>query len=130
MKKIKLTRLNADDMRVIAALLEEQLKNPVNVLAEGARFFSPGNSFFMLEFITNRLLINLFQKRFNKAVFEDRAHSVSLTEVEAIAFFKVLLKADKAPNLNAYQKSVYTRLKMYLHREIVGLPTYENLPDE
>lgn len=130
MQKIKLKNLNADDMRVIAGLLEEQLKYPVNTHLEGGnKFFAPGNSFLMLDFITNRLLINLFEKRFNKAVFEDRVYSVSLSEVEAVALFKILLKTGKGSGLGVYQKSIYVRLKMYLHREIMGLPTHECFTD-
>ncbi|WP_299460600.1 hypothetical protein [uncultured Microscilla sp.] len=123
MRKIKLTRLEANDMRVISVLLKKEVENPINI-----EFSFISDKFFVLDFVMNRVLVNLFQRRFNKVVFEDRKHQVVLTQIEAICLLQLIRLAEKQTIEASYEKVLYTDLKISLCDGLLSLPTYENLP--
>lgn len=120
MQKIKLTG-QARDMRVIAWLLKMDVENPVQF------DYKEINS---AEFLISFTLVNLFKGKFNQLVFEERKYQVSLTQAEAVSLLQRILEVegDKDIELGQYSISVFSRIKSTLHQELVGLPTYDNLP--
>lgn len=128
MTKIKLTSLSADDMRIISALLKKEVENPVGLDGMVNPDLSKDQSL-MLNFISNQLLVSVFEKRFNKLVFEDKKHQVTLTIAEAFALLVAVLRDEKniTDNLD-YRHITYGGLKLNLHRDLIGLPVYDNLP--
>ena len=119
MFKIKLTALDAADMRVIAWLLRREVITPVMFCYD-----LTNNE----EFLINNILINLFCKRFNKMVFESRKHTVTINQMEAASLLKKITQTEGDSEVNAYMLNTFTRLKTSLHKDLTGLPVHDKLP--